>query len=573
MPNWTENDLTITGPDVQKILNAIRSDDKDDEDARLFDFNTIIPYPQAYREMDQRAREYREKFFAIAQDNPERGQKLEALAAEYGVEPGSPWIKDGYNSGGYDWCCDEWGCYDDQTQVLTRNGWKYFKEVTRDDEFFTINPKGEIELHKSLGYVEKPYAGMMYRFKTKLIDIMVSPDHSMYVTTPRGRTYEFIEAKNIPYSRIKVKQTGQWHGVEKDVFVLPLVQRAQRTFKERHLPMDDFLEFLGYYISEGSLSKRPSKRGGFQYYVRISQYKPQSRVKMIACIKRLQLKMYDYGKDIIINDFQLYLYLEQLGHAFEKYVPSDLKELSTRQLKILLDALMLGDGTQIRSGGSVYYTVSPRLTDDMQEIGLKLGYITSVSVDDRRGQLTSNGHKRNYVCNAIAYYANSAKVGSAVLKEQITQEPYNGNIYCVIVPNHTLFVRRNGKVAWCGNTKWNATRVHLTTRKDDSKPPIQKNVQCSYCQTVHNTTCLQVWICKQCGSPLPDMQPIMAFLEFDTAWSPPIPVIEKLAELFPDHAFELQYFEGGMGFSGHARWSEGIEEYHHQYEYAGPRGG
>jgi hypothetical protein len=231
MPNWTENDLTITGPDVQKILNAIRSDDKDDEDARLLDFNTIIPYPQAYKEMDQRAREYREKFFAIAQDDPERGQKLEALAAEYGVEPGSPWIKDGYNSGGYDWCCDNWA------------------------------------------------------------------------------------------------------------------------------------------------------------------------------------------------------------------------------------------------------------------------------------------------------------------------------------------------------TKWNATRVHLTTRKDDSKPPVQKNVQCGYCQTVHDTTYLQVWICKQCGSPLPDVQPIMAFLEFDTAWSPPIPVIEKLAEMFPDHAFELQYFEGGMGFSGHARWSEGIEEYHHQYEYAGPRGG
>ena len=54
---------------------------------------------------------------------------------------------------------------------------------------------------------------------------------------------------------------------------------------------------------------------------------------------------------------------------------------------------------------------------------------------------------------------------------------------------------------------------------------------------------------------------------------PPIPVIEKLASMFPDHTFELKYFEGGIGFSGHARWSEGIEEFHHQYEYDGPRGG
>ena len=82
-----------------------------------------------------------------------------------------------------------------------------------------------------------------------------------------------------------------------------------------------------------------------------------------------------------------------------------------------------------------------------------------------------------------------------------------------------------------------------------------------------------VLTCQQCGSPLPDAEPILAFLEFDTAWSPPISVIEKLASMFPDHTFELKYFEGGIGFSGHARWSEGIEEFHHQYEYDGPRGG
>jgi hypothetical protein len=90
---------------------------------------------------------------------------------------------------------------------------------------------------------------------------------------------------------------------------------------------------------------------------------------------------------------------------------------------------------------------------------------------------------------------------------------------------------------------------------------------------VHKTEAMIVLTCQQCGSPLPDAEPIQAFLEFDTAWSPPIPVIAKLASMFPDHIFELKYFEGGMGFSGHARWSEGDEEFHHQYEYSGPRGG
>ena len=230
MPNWTENELTLSGPDVNKVLEAMRSEAIDDQDKRIFDFNRIIPYPQIYRDLDKRAEEYREKFANIENDDPERQQKLEVLGAEYGVEPGTPWLKDGYNSGGYEWCCDHW------------------------------------------------------------------------------------------------------------------------------------------------------------------------------------------------------------------------------------------------------------------------------------------------------------------------------------------------------MTKWQPTNIHLTTHADSSKP-LHKTSTCPFCRTVHKTESLIVLTCQQCGAPLSDAEPIQAFLEFDTAWSPPIPVIEKLAAMFPDHTFELKYFEGGMGFSGHARWSEGSEEFHHQYEYNGPRGG
>jgi hypothetical protein len=45
-------------------------------------------------------------------------------------------------------------------------------------------------------------------------------------------------------------------------------------------------------------------------------------------------------------------------------------------------------------------------------------------------------------------------------------------------------------------------------------------------------------------------------IDFLTAWSPPIPVIEKLAELHKDLVFTLEYAEPGMMFRGVAiaRW-------------------
>jgi hypothetical protein len=41
-----------------------------------------------------------------------------------------------------------------------------------------------------------------------------------------------------------------------------------------------------------------------------------------------------------------------------------------------------------------------------------------------------------------------------------------------------------------------------------------------------------------------------AVVNFQTAWSPPIPLITKLGEMFPELKFTLRYWEGGMGFQG-----------------------
>ncbi len=48
-------------------------------------------------------------------------------------------------------------------------------------------------------------------------------------------------------------------------------------------------------------------------------------------------------------------------------------------------------------------------------------------------------------------------------------------------------------------------------------------------------------------------------LEFYTAWSPPVPLIRKLAELHQDMVFKLAYYEPGMMFRGEATatWQDG----------------
>jgi hypothetical protein len=50
-----------------------------------------------------------------------------------------------------------------------------------------------------------------------------------------------------------------------------------------------------------------------------------------------------------------------------------------------------------------------------------------------------------------------------------------------------------------------------------------------------------------------------AFYEFETAWSPPLPVIRKASEQFPDLDFYIEFWELEGGFRGEAEYRAGEE--------------
>lgn len=97
MPNWCENELKIWGkPEaVQTVLDHIRPDSNDNpHEAQLIDFDKIIPYPEEYRVKDEIAKKAEAEWRALP----------EGERPPYNTLP-----KDGFNSGGYDWCVRSWG--------------------------------------------------------------------------------------------------------------------------------------------------------------------------------------------------------------------------------------------------------------------------------------------------------------------------------------------------------------------------------------------------------------------------------------------------------------------------------
>ncbi|MEK6816447.1 MAG: anaerobic ribonucleoside-triphosphate reductase, partial [Nanoarchaeota archaeon] len=110
-------------------------------------------------------------------------------------------------------------CYSDDTEVLTDNGWKLFKDIDRkNDKIFTLNMKTkEIELQKPLRYFEHDAKEMVHFFNNK-VDLLVTPDHNMLVAKYRPdrkrKEYDLalVKAKDYNGDTNLIPKGGVWKG-------------------------------------------------------------------------------------------------------------------------------------------------------------------------------------------------------------------------------------------------------------------------------------------------------------------------------------------------------------------------
>jgi SPP1 gp7 family putative phage head morphogenesis protein len=114
-------------------------------------------------------------------------------------------------------------CYDDKTEVLTREGWKLFRECSDDDEYFSMNPDnpGETDYLKALARIsDRTLMILEFRYGRKLV--RVTENHDMLMKYD-GKLH-FMEAKNL--------LSLSSNAVGRDIFIL--------DDKLEEIPLSDF---------------------------------------------------------------------------------------------------------------------------------------------------------------------------------------------------------------------------------------------------------------------------------------------------------------------------------------------
>jgi len=350
----------------------------------------------------------------------------------------------------------EMGCYDDQTEVLTDSGWKFFKDLTYDDGICTLNPLSHvIEYNRPENIVSFDHHKQLVSIQNRTLDIMVTLDHNMYVSTQtnarkKNNRFTFVKAKDLEYQSL-IKRTGEWIGVREEYFVIPSVdighyegnQVVLHKTGEIEIPMDDWLAFLGIWLADGYTSNNK---------ISISQKTTEKTERIEKLLERLPFKFSKGKNEFYIYNKQLYSYLNPLGKAQDKSVPKFVKELTPGQIGIFLDWFALGDGTTMKNGFRIFYTSSKKLADDIQELLLKVGRVGIIKKRNPRGMVWIYDHFADASNIQYEVIERVKKLDSWVDKRDTKIVDYDGRVYCATVKNHIMYVRRNGKPYWCGNT-------------------------------------------------------------------------------------------------------------------------
>jgi len=379
----------------------------------------------------------------------------------------------------------EMGCYDEKTEVLTENGWKYFKNLTYKDKIASLDPKtNKLEYSRPSNIVVYTHHKKMIQIKNQTIDILVTPGHNMWVQKRRRKKWEFIRADAILTNPPKIARTAEWQGKEIKSYTVPGYIEKHRVSNSHKvpikyppvtMPMDIWLKFLGIFLAEGSLGGGNEKK---KTSITIAQRSKKDEVREL--LKHFPFKTIEFKDGFQINSVQLAKRLEKynFGKCNTKYVPKYVKFLSPRQIKIFLDAYTLGDGTIMKGGWRILYTSSKRMANDTQELLLKINRVGIIKKRNRfEKKIWIEDHWTKQKHDAFEIIERIKKKYSYLDGRDTKIVNYRGKVYCATVSSHIMYVRRNGKPYWCGNTLsfWSETNPIFEATLEKMRQPLAQS--------------------------------------------------------------------------------------------------
>ena len=368
-------------------------------------------------------------------------------------------------------------CFSEDTEVLTQNGFKLFKDLTPYDQLASLDDDGKLIYEQPLDYISYRYSGAAYNLYNmigghgKQLDLIMTEDHNQVYVEPHD-----VSSGKLRYKKAKIQDLAE------KKFYVPAVPLSADLSLDGYSPIsymtpEQYAAFMGLWLSEGSCDADSSDSSS-SCAVEISQLKIDNVRKIDDLLNSIPWprKLYrstdkrDGAVTWTVHDQELHDHVKRWRYAVNKSIDrAFFDRASRRQMELMLEWLLLGDGAEYRSDmrqQPYYSTGSEKLANDVQELCFRLGYRTNLTSSYKRPvRCTRSGteHLRMYRVHihlkrknkgSKYWYINNSKNVSEFSKRKsrnIEKIHYDGQVYCVTMPSGRLFVRRNGVIALSGN--------------------------------------------------------------------------------------------------------------------------
>lgn len=334
-------------------------------------------------------------------------------------------------------CCqgNHGRCHDDQTELLTREGWKQYDQLRVGEMVATYRMGDERNEWQPLKEVYvAPYDGEMIHVTHASADFMVTPAHRMVLRNDRSKISRFVEMQNLTRETVG----GGWFP-------------KYALGKTEDLPgvTDDQLTLLGWIMTDGSYSKSRGKTS-----ISIYQSKEAGVMAIATLLNRMGINCGVFTRHRpppVIKGVQCKTSLMETRfgiyakHAPEilallpdrKTIPDWFYNLSQRQVEVLLAAIIAGDGA-VTDGKYLEIHKTEEFLSQLQSLLIVNGKKARLRINGRGDAVLGvSGTRRGYINN---------------WEESVKRVPYKGTIWCGTVENGTLITRRNGIPLISGNT-------------------------------------------------------------------------------------------------------------------------
>ena len=388
-------------------------------------------------------------------------------------------------------------CYDSATRAVTPDGLKGMDDLRVGNIVYSLDADTKRIVESRVEGLHKfDYNGKMIHFRGRGSDLVVTPNHKMFVHTSSYR----------PDSRLTFRRADDCLGYRSTITPVPsywvgdsgLPMELELTFSQRQiqrrirLPVEEAFYLLGLFIGDGcasicrvivpvlsSLSRaeyQNSYRGKDGRFAAISseisgphlkeyleynttfalpEYtKDEARDRLIQILRKYRIGHRCTRDTVVVSSRGIYDFFAQCGKgAKNKRIPQWVLRYSSLQLAWLFRGLKDSDGSHSEDQ-NCYYTSSEGLKDDVVQLCFKMGRRASVTMNPPRrpsihGKTIMTG--RSFTISI----ARTHRAQHTILNRFAKEIHYEGKVWCPTVPPFdNLLVERNGKYVISGNSKF-----------------------------------------------------------------------------------------------------------------------